>query len=518
MGVAIGLLLATHAAVRADIAPDQVLVVYNAAAVDATQLANTYLAAHPDIPATNVLELNDAALNVSDLSYANFISRVRDPIRNHILTPGFPEAPDIVSIVLIRPFPHRVLDHNLGAVGDNPNAAFGELLPPANGGTADATFAALDAELVLLWQDLDATEAGGPMDSYADNVIDNPYHMSTDPIDLCATCGRSRIQVQKTFTNLVNIVWLVGGAGSTRLTPGDMILVSRIDGNSLADAESLIWRSQDLYVNRALVRVLMDEYNVVTQPEELDDDGLFTSGDPFLAGDDYEETLALLTADGWDVRYDDTFDFIDSTEETAPLIAYASYGENHSFAGRGENPPGSGTFIDNFDFAPGAIFNTVESYNGRALNGLGTLFTQEQVADFVAAGGTFSIGHVFEPFSFTLPDNEFLFTNMLVNQMQWGEAAYTSLPVLSWQHVVIGDPLAYYNILDDPGLPKGDLDGNGSADGLDISLFVEIVLDGTAAYRTTYPTLDPIARADFTGDFQIDTGDTPGFVAAILGP
>ena len=83
-----------------------------------------------------------------------------------------------------------------------------------------------------------------------------------------------------------------------------------------------------------------------------------------------------------------------------------------------------------FFFAPGAIFNTIESYNGRALNGLGTKFNQEQVADFIAAGGTFAVGSVFEPFSFSIPDNEFLFQRMLVPHKYWGEAAYMALPML----------------------------------------------------------------------------------------
>ncbi|UCG33989.1 MAG: hypothetical protein JSU68_04995 [Phycisphaerales bacterium] len=50
-----------------------------------------------------------------------------------------------------------------------------------------------------------------------------------------------------------------------------------------------------------------------------------------------------------------------------------------------------------YELARGAIFNTIESYNGRALDGLGTLYEHGQVADFISAGGTFGIGHVWEP-------------------------------------------------------------------------------------------------------------------------
>ena len=42
----------------------------------------------------------------------------------------------------------------------------------------------------------------------------------------------------------------------------------------------------------------------------------------------------------------------------------------------------------------------------------------------------------------TIPDNEFLVTNVLEGNLNWAEAAWTSIPCLSWMHVVIGDPLA----------------------------------------------------------------------------
>ncbi|MCG8408189.1 MAG: hypothetical protein MI923_23565 [Phycisphaerales bacterium] len=497
-----------------DMDGDDVLVVYNSVSPEAIALKNSYLVAHPDIPAANVLDLDDDSLVVADLSYADFVTKIRNPIRSYLSLPGQPGPSDIIAIVLIRPFPHRILDTDAGAVGDSRNAAGTEFLPPSNGGQGDATFASVDAELVLLWQNLDIGEAGGTMDSRSDNMVDNPYHQSATRI---TAFGRANIQTQKTFINQLNVVWRIGGAGATQLTPGDMYLVCRIDGNSLSQAQALIERSQDIFVNKAVVRVLLDEYDV-NGNNELDDDALISPGSPFLAGDDFEETVPLLQADGWDVRYDGTADFIDSTEETLPLIAYASYGENHDIGGFGENPPGSGIYINNFNFPPGAMFNTLESYNGRALNGLGTLFGQEQSADFIAAGGTFAIGNVWEPFTFTLADNEFLFPRMLVDGVQWGEAAYMAIPALSWHHIVIGDPLAYYQIIDDPGLPKGDLDGDGQVNGDDIRWFVQIVLNGPAGYRTVFPTLDPIARADFTGDFVIETDDAPGFVNMLLGP
>lgn len=489
---------------KADIAPAQVLVVYNAQSAEAIMLKDAYLAAHPGIPAgSNVLALDDASLLTADLSYADFVTKVRTPIRDHIEAVGYPEPADILSIVLVRPFPHRVQDTTAPTSGDNPS----QTVTQFNNG--DATCASVDAELVLLWQDLDSGESGGTMDSYSDNVIDNPYHTLSAPFD---SFTRSGILLPKVLVNYGNVAWQLGSPGKAQLTPADMVLVCRLDGHTLEDAEALIDRAQGLYINKAFGRIILDEYDQ-TIGAGLDNQGF----GPFPAYQDYENARDSLMASGWDVLYDSTTDFITSAEETNPIIAYASYGENHSQSGAGENPPGSGTYIEGFRFPPGAMFNTIESYNGRALNGLGTLFNQEQVADFIAEGGTFAIGHVWEPFAFSLPDNEFLFVNMLGGQMCWAEAAYSSIPALSWHHVVLGDPLAVPTIIDDLGLPMGDLDGDGSADGEDIVQFMQILLDGVAAYRTDFPALDPVARADFTGDLFVTLDDLPDFVSALLG-
>ncbi len=491
--VALMLVAVTAAANRAPgaITPDQVLVVYNSASSEGTALRDAYLAAHPGIPAENVLDLADPALLTANLSYADFTSRVRDPIRAH-LAPTAPPAPaDIVAFALLRPFPHRILDTDNANVGDNPSQAGGEIQ------AGDATFASVDAELALLWQDLADGEAGGQMDSYADNMIDNPLHMSTVGVE---TYPRGNITAAKSFANAGNAAWLPAGSGPARLTAGDIYLVCRIDGATHADAQALIPRAFANRVDRRSARILLDEYDT-TLDEDLDDDPLFDSpNDPFLAGADYEQTRDALVAAGWDVRYDGTADFIDATEESAPLIAYASYGENHDIANRGENPPGSATYIDGFNFVPGALFNTIESYNARAFNGLSTAAGLEQIADFIAAGGTYAVGHVWEPLSFSIPDNAFLLTAMLVRGATFAEAAYSSMPTLSWQHLAVGDPLGRIHLL-------GDADDDGDIDLAD----VWVLVDCHAGPFVMTPPLgcgpEAFAQADLDNDGAVTLSD-----------
>jgi hypothetical protein len=145
------------------------------------------------------------------------------------------------------------------------------------------------------------------------------------------------------------------------------------------------------------------------------------------------------------------------------------------------------------------MFNTIESYNGRGLNGLGTLFGQEQVADFIAAGGTFGIGHVWEPFSISIADNDVLFNAMLVRGMTWAEAAWTAIPVLSWMHVVIGDPLGrVVQVIDQPA----DFDANARVDAADLDFLQDC---------QTGPALDSLppacGDADLNGDGTVDQID-----------
>ncbi len=78
------------------------VVVYNSQSTGSTLVRDAYLAAHPDLPAANVLDLNSATIaKRADVSYAEFVTYIRDPIRAYLTVAGDPTPAGIVSICLI---------------------------------------------------------------------------------------------------------------------------------------------------------------------------------------------------------------------------------------------------------------------------------------------------------------------------------------------------------------------------------------------------------------------------------
>lgn len=161
------------------------------------------------------------------------------------------------------------------------------------------------------------------------------------------------------------------------------------------------------------------------------------------------------------------------------LVFYSSFGVNGD-----ENRNCNYMICDGtLSFAPlfnGAVFTSLESYNAA------TMFSdvdthpwpQGKIVDFIQAGGSAAIGHIFEPQTDAAIDNEFLLYNYLSDEdedgyadLTFAEAAFTALPYLSWAEVVIGDPLM--RIAYGPGKMawqplKGDVNNDNRVNYLDI--------------------------------------------------
>jgi len=89
-----------------------------------------------------------------------------------------------------------------------------------------------------------------------------------------------------------------------------------------------------------------------------------------------------------------------------------------------------------FRFEPGAIAVHVHSYSAATLRSE----SKGWVGLLIARGAVATTGAVYEP-SLQLMHRPQLMFEELTKGARLGDAVYAALPVLSWQNVLIGDPL-----------------------------------------------------------------------------
>jgi uncharacterized protein (TIGR03790 family) len=479
------------------VAPEEVVVVYNSQGLgyDAAILA-AYQNAHPGVPGIDApyyLDINDGTLPAADIDYPSFVAKIRNPIRAAI-DGWVGNRGEIKALQLLRGLPHRIRDPfptgaNTPNLGDSGSATQNELL--ANNVQA----ASVDAELVLLWQDLEIGQSASPMSSPSDQFIGNPFFESASAFD---SFNRNNISVAKNWVSVsagsFNYWTTSAFPPSQQLRPGDLVLVARLDGNSVQDVVKMIGRSQNLEIHPGFAGIILDK----------------DTRNPPFDGTNYQDASTYLTTvseNAWNVTLETTNNFVAASEYTGPcLIYYASYGANHAPDG-GQN---TSVYMDGFRYRllAGASFNTYESWNGRKLNGLGDQ-GQEQGADFISAGGTFALGHVWEPFTFAVANDKAYLEGFLDQGRTFFEAAYRSLPVLSWMNVAIGDglgkieplaPTAYAawrlakfgNGTSPEGEPAADPENDGRVN------FLEYALGGDPLLSD--PAVDPVLRLDPPAD------------------
>ncbi len=89
-----------------------------------------------------------------------------------------------------------------------------------------------------------------------------------------------------------------------------------------------------------------------------------------------------------------------------------------------------------FSFRPGALAYHNHSGNARTLRST----TEAWTGPLLARGATVSLGAVYEPFLHFTPHLDIVI-DRLCSGLPWADAVYLSLPALSWQTTVVGDPL-----------------------------------------------------------------------------
>lgn len=151
-------------------------------------------------------------------------------------------------------------------------------------------------------------------------------------------------------------------------------------------------------------------------------------GGPHPLGEGWLESIATaLEGAGFDTDVDRAKDLMaPASRFDAPALYFGWYGWNllGPFA------------VPGFRFPPGAVAVHIHSYSASTLRSE----TENWCGPFVARGVTATLGNVYEPY-LQLTHRQDLFFAALLEGRTFGEAGYFSIPVLSWQSVLVGDPL-----------------------------------------------------------------------------
>ena len=191
-------------------------------------------------------------------------------------------------------------------------------------------------------------------------------------------------------------------------------LATRLDGYTVADAESLVTRS--LSAKRTSGTFLLDG-----APERSG------GSDPTKLNEGMTKAADILRGRGCKVIVDQSQTFVGRIPH---LLGYYSWGSNDA----------------HFDAAlytgntcePGAIAETVVSTSARTM--LPTGGGQSLIADLVKTGVTGAKGYVAEPYTIAMARPEILF-DRYTQGWNLAESFYGASPLLHWKDVVLGDPL-----------------------------------------------------------------------------
>jgi uncharacterized protein (TIGR03790 family) len=191
---------------------------------------------------------------------------------------------------------------------------------------------------------------------------------------------------------------------------GQVVKVSRLDGPTAEDANALVDRAVTAEHTGLLGRAYVD----IANRDNI--------GDPWL-----ENTAKQLASLGFDTGIDREPGTMPATARIdAPVLYFGWY------SGAIDGP----FLLPGFRFAPGAIALHIHSYSAGTLRQSAVGWT----GPLVARGVTATVGNVHEPYlHFTHPPH--LLLRALARGATWVDAGFYALPALSWQAVLIGDPL-----------------------------------------------------------------------------
>ena len=194
-----------------------------------------------------------------------------------------------------------------------------------------------------------------------------------------------------------------------------VLMVARLDGPTAAIARGLIDKALAAEEHGLWGRAYFDVRNTTEPALKIGDDMIRSAAE-------------ICRRLGFETAVDESAGTFPAGFPMSQIAFYAGwYSENVC-----------GPFaLPNVEFMPGAFAYHLHSYSANSLR------TTEKywVGPLLAKGVTITMGTIDEPYLSGTPDISVFAARFLANGMSFGEAAYASQPVLSWQTTVVGDPL-----------------------------------------------------------------------------
>ena len=203
---------------------------------------------------------------------------------------------------------------------------------------------------------------------------------------------------------------LFGNDSPTDYARAQVVKVSRLDGPTADEAMHLV----DLAIEAERTGLLGRAYVDIAGPHD--------SGNRWL-----ETTASLIASTGLDLSISRGPGTLPVTARVdAPVLYFGWYAQDIN------GPFG----LPGFRFPPGAIAVHIHSFSAKTLRSE----SEGWCGPLIARGATATLGNVFEPYLEYLHRPDFLM-EALARGDDLVDAAYYALPVLSWQSILIGDPL-----------------------------------------------------------------------------
>jgi uncharacterized protein (TIGR03790 family) len=211
--------------------------------------------------------------------------------------------------------------------------------------------------------------------------------------------------------------WVYGATNAALFNPTNgILLVARLDGPSPE------------IVNALVDKAIQAERDGLWGRAYFDARGLEKTNAYFL-GDEWILSAAKLCRDlGFETTVDDQPATFPASFPMSQIAIYCGWYDGGV----------SGPFtLPKVEFMPGAFAYHLHSYSASTIRSA----TENWVGPLLAKGATCTMGCVYEPYLAGTPNVAVFISLWMTAGFSFGEAAWASQPVLSWQTTVVGDPL-----------------------------------------------------------------------------